>query len=533
MTGMDETPVLIVGGGPVGLALAADLGRRGIACMLVEQTDGTIYHPRANTINSRTMEFCRRWGIAEEVRQAGTPPDFPLDIMYLHGLDGLSARARRAADLWRSQAAADHARTLAALQPAVLRSDHAQARGEFLERPLALSLPLRVVRRDCGRCASALSTISPATGMRRSKRAISSPAAADGVPCRRRSACAGRASRSCPTTSTSFSRSRSCGRGTTKARRHFISSSTRSGSGPSLIELDGDELWRLGFSTGQKFVAPEQVDISGIIEEFLGPHIPYELISVLPWTCRSIVADTWRRGNVFLAGDAVHQHSPSGGFGMNTGLGDAVDLAWKLAAAIDGLGRARRSSTATNSSVSRSRAASCARRRKGRRPLADASTLALINAARTPTATAPAAPSARRSCASAPRCSFRTGSCWVTATTLAGRSCPDGTPAPAESVSQLHASGAARFARATCVARTAAARRSIFSATAMCCSPSTALPAMPHRSARRRVRAACRAKQSRSTIPRSPRSTSGASSWCGRTGMFAGAPMPRPTIRSR
>jgi len=96
VSGGDETPVLIVGGGPVGLALAADLGLRGIECILVEQGDGTIYHPRANTVNSRTMEFCRRWGIAEEVRQTGTPPDFPLDIIFCTGLTGhLLARIDR------------------------------------------------------------------------------------------------------------------------------------------------------------------------------------------------------------------------------------------------------------------------------------------------------------------------------------------------------------------------------------------------------------------------------------------------------
>ncbi len=88
MSDTREIPVLIVGGGPVGLALAADLGWRGIECTLVEQGDGMIYHPRANTVNSRTMEFCRRWGIAEEVRQAGTPPDFPLDIIFCTGLKG-------------------------------------------------------------------------------------------------------------------------------------------------------------------------------------------------------------------------------------------------------------------------------------------------------------------------------------------------------------------------------------------------------------------------------------------------------------
>ena len=58
-----DVPVLIVGGGPVGLALAVDLGWRGIAARVVEQEDGTIDHPRANAENARTMEFFRRWGI--------------------------------------------------------------------------------------------------------------------------------------------------------------------------------------------------------------------------------------------------------------------------------------------------------------------------------------------------------------------------------------------------------------------------------------------------------------------------------------
>ena len=148
---------------------------------------------------------------------------------------------------------------------------------------------------------------------------------------------AGRASRSCPTTSMSFFKIKELWTRHDKGKTAFYFFVEQKGIGPSLIELDGDELWRFGFSTGQKPVTAEQANISGLIEKFLGPHIPYEQISVLPWTCRSIVAETWRRGNVFLAGDAVHQHSPSGGFGIaNTGLGDAVNLAWKLAAALDG-----------------------------------------------------------------------------------------------------------------------------------------------------------------------------------------------------
>jgi 2-polyprenyl-6-methoxyphenol hydroxylase-like FAD-dependent oxidoreductase len=83
-----RTPVLIVGGGPVGLGLAIDLGWRGIECLLVEQGDGTIAHPRANAENARTMEFFRRWGIADRVREAGTPGDFPHTVLYLTALTG-------------------------------------------------------------------------------------------------------------------------------------------------------------------------------------------------------------------------------------------------------------------------------------------------------------------------------------------------------------------------------------------------------------------------------------------------------------
>jgi hypothetical protein len=106
----------------------------------------------------------------------------------------------------------------------------------------------------------------------------------------------------------------------------------------SLIELDGKDLWRLNINQEMTPVPPEDVDIAAVIDRVIGHDIPYEIISVLPWTCRSIVADRYRRGPVFLAGDAVHQHSPAGGFGMNTGMGDAFDLGWKLAAMIEGWG---------------------------------------------------------------------------------------------------------------------------------------------------------------------------------------------------
>ena len=86
-------PVLIVGGGPVGLALAAELGFHGVACELVEQTDGAIVTPKMNEVNVRTMEFCRRWGVADQVLDCPFPADYPLDVVFVTSLNDFESRA--------------------------------------------------------------------------------------------------------------------------------------------------------------------------------------------------------------------------------------------------------------------------------------------------------------------------------------------------------------------------------------------------------------------------------------------------------
>src|SRR5215470_13811869 len=85
MPSNERTPVLIVGAGPVGLALA---GERGVPCVVIEKTDGAIEQARMDMVGPRTMEFCRRWGIAEWVRDAPYPGDYPQDCVYLTALNG-------------------------------------------------------------------------------------------------------------------------------------------------------------------------------------------------------------------------------------------------------------------------------------------------------------------------------------------------------------------------------------------------------------------------------------------------------------
>lgn len=334
---METIPVLIIGGGPVGLGLAADLGRRGVDCLLVEQGDGAIYHPRANTVNSRTMEFCRRWGIAEKVRGAGAPPDFPPTILYLTSLQGYEiARIDRP--------------THGGGKPLPTTPERSQRCNQLFFDPIlrefASGFPSVTLRyrcrfvsfdRDGDDVIAELHDL--ASGQTRHVRAQYLVACCGGQSTVREAL----GVRMEGTQALShhlnvFVRIPELWAHHDKGKAAFHFMIGRDGLLTSLIELDGKDLWRLNINQQMTPVPLEESEIEAIFDRVIGPDIPHEIISVLPWTCRGIVADRYRQGPVFLAGDAVHQHSPAGGFGMNTGMGDAFDLGWKLAAMIDGWG---------------------------------------------------------------------------------------------------------------------------------------------------------------------------------------------------
>src|SRR2546427_12394624 len=98
-----QTQVLIVGGGPCGLMLANELGRRGIGVVLVDQKPGTAFNPQANATQARTMELYRRLGFADEIRALGMPPDFPTDIGYFTRFAKYRSEERRVGKEGRSR----------------------------------------------------------------------------------------------------------------------------------------------------------------------------------------------------------------------------------------------------------------------------------------------------------------------------------------------------------------------------------------------------------------------------------------------
>jgi len=330
--------VLIVGGGPVGLALAAELGWRGIRCELVEQSDGTISTPKMNEVNTRTMEFCRRWGIADAVRNCPFPGDYSLDVVFVTNLAGHElARMRRAT---RAQQKAESysperlqicsqlwfdpiLRAFAQSQPSVtlryrtrLDSFEASADGVTVELQNIEGGGRETVRADyLVGCDGATSAIRDALGIGLSGQGIL------GHPVHL------------------FFRTpdllAQCG----KEPGVFFLAIDKNGLWANIRVIDpADGLWRLMVLDTDGKQTPDSIDRAALLHRAVGRPIDVEWKGVSAWTRRSVVADRYSQGRVFLVGDAVHQLSPTGALGMNTGIGDAMDLGWKLAATICGWG---------------------------------------------------------------------------------------------------------------------------------------------------------------------------------------------------
>ena len=328
-----EIPVLIVGAGPVGLALAVDLGWRGVSCCVVEETDGVIDHPRATAINARTMEFCRRWEVASAVKKAGTPPDFPHTVLFLTRLDGFEIarierpghgggnstptspeRPQRCNQLWLDPILRDRAAGFASVTLAYRSRFESLIQHEDRVEATILDLASgerRIVSAQyLVDCSGSHSPIRHAFGI-----------AMNGTP-------------GIDYNVSIFVRAPEMWRHHDKGKAALIHFITGAGPRRSLVLLDGRELWRFGVTGKEFYDDPDGVDCARLFDEIGGAAIPRQFLSVRRWSARDVVADRYRVGRVFLAGDAAHINHPDGGFGLNTGMGDAVDLGWKLEAAL-------------------------------------------------------------------------------------------------------------------------------------------------------------------------------------------------------
>jgi 2-polyprenyl-6-methoxyphenol hydroxylase-like FAD-dependent oxidoreductase len=328
--------VLIVGGGPVGLALAIELGLRRVSCVVIEQRDGTVQVPKMNNINTRTMEFCRRWQIADKIREAGLAKDHPLDVRWVTSITGhellrfeLPSFVERGklsytpegnsvcSQLWFDPILLERARSLPSVS---LR--HRTRLESF-------------VQDEAGVCAEVMDISSGKKETITAAFLVGCDGGESYV-----GALAGIKSEGLPRVNTNMNVFFRCPRllslqqGRRMQMQRLIGPE---GVWGNFLAVDGKELWRLTiFLPSGADSDPESFDVAGHIRKAIGRDIDFDVLRVFSWVRRHVVAEHYRRGSIFLAGDAAHQMSTTGAFGMNTGIGDAVDLAWKLGGAIGG-----------------------------------------------------------------------------------------------------------------------------------------------------------------------------------------------------
>ncbi len=337
---MTRTPVLVVGAGPIGLALAGDLGWRGTACTLIESGDGEIYQARMDMVGIRTMEYCRRWGIVDWVEQAGYNRNYPQDCAWVTSLTGWELGREPFPAPADSRPPPESPQTRERCPQNFFDPVLARFAAQFPHVALRYRTTLlgfeeyddRIVATVRNEERGAEETIE-----------ASYIVGCDGGSSAVRQAL-GIGMTGTPTLTYTTNAIFRC-EGLEKLhdkkpgyRYIFIGPE---GTWATLVAINGRDQWRFSIvGTGEKRTLGEE-EIRRAIVRAMGRDFDFEILSVLPWVRRQLVADRYGTRRAFIAGDAAHLTSPTGGFGMNTGIQDSVNLAWKLAACIEGWGGAR------------------------------------------------------------------------------------------------------------------------------------------------------------------------------------------------
>ena len=318
--------------------MAGDLGWRGISCMLVEKTDGGISQPRMDMVHVRTMEFCRRWGIVRWVEEAGYNRDYPQDNAWVTGLVGGYELGREPFPSPRDEKPPPQSPQKRERCPQNF-FDPVLARfaGTFphVTRHYRTEL-VDFAEHDAGVTAT-VSIMRPAKPTR-SRPATWSACDGAGSAIRERLGIGLTGNPVLTYTTNAIFRCKNL------EKLHGIQPAYRfifigpEGTFATLVAIDGRDHWRFSFVGSRENRQLGELELRGAIERAVGCRFDFEIKSVMPWTRRELIADNYGTSRVLLAGDSAHQLSPTGGFGMNTGIQEAVDLSWKLAARIEGWG---------------------------------------------------------------------------------------------------------------------------------------------------------------------------------------------------
>jgi 2-polyprenyl-6-methoxyphenol hydroxylase-like FAD-dependent oxidoreductase len=332
-----KVPVLIVGAGPVGLALAGDLGWRGVQCCLVEKTDGAIYQPRMDMVGVRTMEFCRRWGIAGWVENSPYPRDYPQDNVWLESLTGFEFGRERMASKSEEpcppQSPQKRERCPQDMFDPILR----RFAGQFSAVEFRYRTELIDIEEDR---ASVTATLRDVVTGQEEKIVADYLVGTDGAASvvREKLGIPMRGEPVLTYTTNVIFRCRDLPSLHDKGKAYRFIFIGREGTWLTIVAIDGADRWRMSIIGDKSKREIPESEIRALIVRAMGKPFEFEIESIMPWVRRELVAETYGTDRVFLAGDACHLMSPTGGFGMNTGIADAIDLSWKLQAVVDGWG---------------------------------------------------------------------------------------------------------------------------------------------------------------------------------------------------
>lgn len=322
-----ETDVVVVGAGPAGLTLSLLLARTGIRSVVIERRETRSAHPRAHFVNTRTMELFSIWGLADEVRAQAYPGEcLPFELIEMFGGDGLETRRQLSPEVVVS-CAQDRIEEI--LLSRVEQCPEVQLlwAHTYVDHD---DLGVRVVVR-----AQGPDEASTVTG----RFLVASDGANSAVRAQLGIEMIGDHDLG-HVINTYFS-----GRLTPDDEMPpMVMLAPNSDDVPgAFICMDGDRRWCFHLNYDHTAESVEDYTPQRCAELIrraadLPADHPIEVMSIRPWTMTAHVAERLRVGNVFLAGDAAHAFPPTGGFGMNSGIQDAHNLAWKLATVIRGAG---------------------------------------------------------------------------------------------------------------------------------------------------------------------------------------------------
>ncbi len=334
----EAVSVLVAGAGPAGLATALELGRRGVAVLVLEPRAGVSHdRPRAKTTSVRTMEYFRRWGIAERLREAAPlPVAWSQDAIFVSSL--LGREVTRFHDCFGMS---------------TTRRDEFAESGQQVPQPVVEQVLREAV---AGLPNATVATGWSLTGLAQTPDDVVVDAShVDGAIARVRAryvlGCDGPASATRKALGVSYV-------GTADVRSNFnlvfrapgLGERVPHGPGvhywildpnaPGLLgRLDlGDTWWGMAMGVDADRGNADPVGLARALIGTGADDIEIEVVSTDPWSARMLVADSYGSGRVFLVGDSAHQNPPWGGHGFNTAVGDAVNIGWKLAAVLEGWG---------------------------------------------------------------------------------------------------------------------------------------------------------------------------------------------------